>query len=330
MRSTVAIAAAVMVFVLCPTPRAAADDAGWTWPVRGRVLTLYSNDDSRPYAGGMHRGIDIAADAGTTVVAARTGTVTHAGVVGSAGLVVAVRTADGRYVTSYLHLSAAAVKRGDAVEAGSQIGASGTSGRPSVAEPHLHFGVRLANAADRYVDPLSLLPALPGPTAAPAAPVPVAVPAPPERVPVPVPARVVVEPVRTPAPVRARRLPRPAGTLHPLPARAPASSSVPVVRRVARPPVARREPVAAGPAPLGAPVRHRAVQVAAPERGRADGRVLVLAGLGLLGLVLFGGVAARVLARAHVGAGAAAATSVTAIRDRFRIGPALRRLLRSV
>jgi hypothetical protein len=328
MRSTVALAAAVMVFVFCPTPRAAAD-GGWTWPVQGRVLTLYSNDNARPYAGGMHRGIDVAAEVGTTVVAARAGTVTHAGVVGSSGLVVAVRTAEGRYVTSYLHLSAAAVKKGDAVEAGSRIGATGTSGRPSVAEPHLHFGVRLADADDQYVDPLSLLPPLPGPAAAPAAPVPVPVPAAPEREAVPALAPAVVEPVRIPAPVRARPpLPHPAGTLHPLPARAPVSSPVPVER--GRGLVARREHVAAGPAPVAAPVRRRAVQWAAPERGHADGRMLVLAGLGLLGLVLFGGVAARVLVRAHVGAGAAAAASVTAVRDRFRIGPALRRLLRSV
>ena len=39
----------------------------------------------------MHRGIDIAADVGTTVVAAREGTVTYAGPLGSAGNVVAVR-----------------------------------------------------------------------------------------------------------------------------------------------------------------------------------------------------------------------------------------------
>jgi len=44
----------------------------------------------------MHRGIDIAAGVGTAVVAAQAGTVTHAGVVGSSGLTVAVRTADGR------------------------------------------------------------------------------------------------------------------------------------------------------------------------------------------------------------------------------------------
>ena len=42
-------------------------------------MTLYSNDDANPYAGGMHRGIDIAAPAGTAVVAARAGGATYAG-----------------------------------------------------------------------------------------------------------------------------------------------------------------------------------------------------------------------------------------------------------
>src|SRR5688572_26274379 len=172
----VLVAVVVAVVVLAAAPPAAGEDA-WVWPVRGHVVTPYSNDNGRPYAGGMHRGIDIAADGGAGVVAARAGTVTHAGVVGSSGLTVAVRTADGRHVTSYLHLSAVAVRKGDSVAAGTPVGAVGTSGRRSVAEPHLHFGVRLAETEDHYVDPLGLLPALPGPAAA--APVaPVAVPAP--------------------------------------------------------------------------------------------------------------------------------------------------------
>ena len=85
-------------------------EASWSWPVRGDVITQYRNGDD-PYAGGQHRGIDIAAAVGTPVVAAAGGEVRFAGTAGSSGLTVSVRTADG-FDTSYLHLSALAVRAG--------------------------------------------------------------------------------------------------------------------------------------------------------------------------------------------------------------------------
>src|SRR3954449_9954980 len=155
----------VVIAALAPAARS---DDGWAWPVHGPVITGYSNDDADPYAGGMHRGIDIAAGVGTPVAAARSGDVTYAGVLGYSGLTVAVRSADGRYVTSYLHLSSVAVRAGDAVGPGARLGAVGTSGRRSAVEAHLHFGIRLAAEERHYVDPLSLLPAIPAADAAPA------------------------------------------------------------------------------------------------------------------------------------------------------------------
>jgi len=65
---TVAVLAAA---ALASPPQAPAGD--WTWPVQGPVLTPYANDNARPYAGGMHRGIDIGAASGAPVVAAHTG-----------------------------------------------------------------------------------------------------------------------------------------------------------------------------------------------------------------------------------------------------------------
>jgi hypothetical protein len=223
-RSIIVASAALAVLLLLAPP--ASGDAGWTWPVRGRIATLYANDNARPYAGGMHRGIDIAADVGTAVVAARPGTVTYAGPLGSSGNVVAVR--DGRYATSYLHLGAVSVSRGEQVAMGTRVGEVGTTGRRSVAEPHLHFGVRLAGAERRYVDPLSLLPAVG--EASRVAPVPVPVPA---------------GPVLRTEPARVRH-----------PVVAPAAPRIPV---------------------------------AAQDRGRP----LVLGGLALLGLMLFGSVLVR-------------------------------------
>jgi murein DD-endopeptidase MepM/ murein hydrolase activator NlpD len=132
----------------------------WRWPVRGDVLTDFADADG-PYADGQHRGIDVAAPPGTPIVAAVGGHVRFAGLVGSSGLTVSVRTADGRFDTSYLHLSTASVRSGQAVAAGDRIGAVGTTGRPSAATPHLHFGIRNAGTR-RYRDPLDFLPPLPG------------------------------------------------------------------------------------------------------------------------------------------------------------------------
>jgi hypothetical protein len=151
------------------SPSSAAADPGWRWPVRGEVLTPYRNGDD-PYAGGQHRGIDIAAPVGAPVAAATAGTVRFAGLAGDNGLTVAIRTADGRFDTSYLHLESIGVRAGSAVSAGERIGAVGTSGRRSVVAPHLHFGVREAGERFAYRDPLSLLPPPGAPEPRPVAP----------------------------------------------------------------------------------------------------------------------------------------------------------------
>jgi hypothetical protein len=147
----------VLTALLSPTTAARAAEPGWRWPVHGSVLTAYRNGPD-PYAGGQHRGIDLAAPAGTPVAAAAAGTVRFAGVAGDSGLTISIRTADGRFDTSYLHLGSIGVRAGSAVRAGERIGAVGTSGRRSVPEPHLHFGVRDAGARFAYRDPLTLLP----------------------------------------------------------------------------------------------------------------------------------------------------------------------------
>ena len=177
--------------------------ADWVWPVRGEVLTPYQNGDD-PYAAGQHRGIDIAAAVGTPVVAAVGGEVRFAGTAGSSGLTVSIRSADGRFDTSYLHLSAASVARGQAVAAGERIGAVGTSGTRSSEPSHLHFGVRDAGERHAYHDPLSFLGAPPAGES-------------PREAPAPEPAPVPVAPA--PAPLRAPA--RRAGTHRPRGPRGP-------------------------------------------------------------------------------------------------------------
>jgi hypothetical protein len=342
--------------LVAAVPAQGADGGGWQWPVRGRVITPYSNDNARPYAGGMHRGIDIAAPVGTPVVAARAGNVGYAGNLGKSGLTISVRSADGRHVASYLHLGSIAVERGEAVRAGERLGEVGTTGERSVAEPHLHFGVRLADREGFYIDPLSLLPPMP-PLPAPAGG---AGPAP-LRAPAPVP----VAPVRAPVAAAPRRIPAtrtrtvPAGSIRPLPRsslalRGPLSAARPgIARNRAATPSARRlrpgdaAPQAAGsrvPAGPGAQASGaqwrdgRRRPVAAGDRARAAtagpspgprgshapglGALLALAGLALMAAGLAGRAARAGAFDVTRAATVGAIARVRAIRAALPRGPA--------
>jgi Peptidase family M23 len=221
-RLSLTSAATVLAFLLLVPPAW----AEWVWPAHGEVITPYRNGTD-PYASGQHRGIDIAAATGTTVVAAAGGEVRFAGTAGSSGLTVSVRTADGRYDTSYLHLSSTSVREGDRVAAGQRLATVGTTGTRSATAPHLHFGVRDAGSRHAYHDPLGFLPP---PTAT----------QPPRGAPAPEPAPVPVSPAPAPAPATGR-----------IPVRAPVPGRVPV-----RTPSPRRVP-AGEPrrAPAGEPRR---------------------------------------------------------------------------
>jgi murein DD-endopeptidase MepM/ murein hydrolase activator NlpD len=139
-----------LVVSLGPAERGAAVAAApYQRPVRGAILRHYEPPPT-PYAAG-HRGIDMAAPVGTTVVAANDGVVAFAGPV-AGRLFVSIDHADG-IRTTYSFLSLIGVKQGQSVERGDPVGASGT-GDGSSPEPHLHFGAR--TGAD-YIDPEPLL-----------------------------------------------------------------------------------------------------------------------------------------------------------------------------
>jgi hypothetical protein len=158
MRRLLPLATALLIAFLAPVSPAL---AAWTWPLQGELITGYRNGDD-PYAAGQHRGIDIAGAIGAPVVAAAAGEVRFAGIAGSSGLTVSVRTDDG-FDTSYLHLGAVRVRAGERVSAGQRLGEVGTSGLRSAEAPHLHFGVREAGSRHAYRDPLALLPPPAGP-----------------------------------------------------------------------------------------------------------------------------------------------------------------------
>jgi hypothetical protein len=261
------------------------------------VITPYRNGDD-PYAAGQHRGIDIAAEPGTPVVAAAGGEVRFAGTAGSSGLTLSIRTTDGLCDTSYLHLSAIAVHKGQRIAADEAIGAVGTTGARSAERPHLHFGVRDAGTEHAYHDPLAFLPPTPTtperPQPAPGAnPAPVPVLPAPERVPAPrgAPRRTPASvPRHAPQPAPAPRdapapghAPRRAPSHAPAPGHAPAPHHAPAGRRQPRPtptrwhaPAGRRQPRHAltprhSPSPLHAPAARSAPALRGASPGAASG-----------------------------------------------------------
>jgi peptidase M23-like protein len=266
MRLLLAAAASFVAFLALAGPAR----AEWIWPLRGSVITTYRNGDD-PYAGGQHRGIDIAGPVGARVVAAAGGEVRFAGTAGSSGLTVSVRTSDG-FDTSYLHLSSVSVREGEFVSSGHALGAVGTTGSRSASEPHLHFGVREAGTPHAYRNPLDFLPPLQVPTPEAPRPGPSPAPAPTPPAPAPAPAGEHA-PRRVPAGGRApHRVPAGDRAPHRVPAGDRAPHRVPAGERVPRRvPAGGRSPrrvPAYERAPRGVPVGDR-VPRRVPVGGRA-------------------------------------------------------------
>ncbi len=89
-------------------------------------------------AGNNHKGMDLAAPAGTPIYAAAAGTVTTARYSSSAGNWVVINHGNGLQ-TYYMHASALYVSEGQSVSKGQNIAAVGSTGQST--GPHLHFQV---------------------------------------------------------------------------------------------------------------------------------------------------------------------------------------------
>lgn len=120
----------------------------YRWPATGAVIAAYgANVD-----GQRNDGIDISVPEGTPVKASENGVVIYAGNgLEKLGNTVLVRHSDGK-VTVYAHLKSIDVNRGDKVNRGQVLAASGMSGNAS--RPKLHFEVRKNSAP---INPMSFL-----------------------------------------------------------------------------------------------------------------------------------------------------------------------------
>lgn len=125
----------------------------WLWPVPApiRVVSPFRAPPT-PYSAG-HRGIDVAVDRGTRVVAPAAGVVSFAGRVVDRG-VVAIDHGNG--VVSAVEPVDALVEQGTAIVAGDTIGIVASGGH--CAAECVHFGVRING---EYVSPYLFLGGLP-------------------------------------------------------------------------------------------------------------------------------------------------------------------------
>lgn len=128
----------------------------WILPIQYKMCTSYFGYRNHPIMGEgkFHYGVDLAADSGTPIVAARSGTVTVAAYEeDNAGYYVNIDHLDG-FESRYMHMSKFIVTEGQFVIAGQIIGYCGATG--AATGYHLHFGIYQNNEAVNPADYIDL------------------------------------------------------------------------------------------------------------------------------------------------------------------------------
>lgn len=134
--------------------------APFSLPLAKGSFWMSSRFGPRPRAdgsAGFHYGIDLAANRGTPVYAARSGVILYAGHDNGYGKTVVIKHGS-HFKTRYAHLDKILVKTGDTIARGSAIGAVGATGhvrKKGGDGSHLHFEVYYQG---KRVDPLQFLP----------------------------------------------------------------------------------------------------------------------------------------------------------------------------
>ena len=121
----------------------------WPLPVSGRITSTFGYRKA-PTAGASsyHKGVDIAVNTGTNVLACKEGKVVTAAYSSSAGNYVAIYHGGGIY-SYYMHCSQLKTSVGKHVEKGQVIARSGSTGIST--GPHLHFAM---DKSGNYVNPM--------------------------------------------------------------------------------------------------------------------------------------------------------------------------------
>ena len=146
----------------------------FTWPIPGyTAISSQFGKRNAPTSGAStyHKGVDIPAPEGTTLIATCNGEITFIGFLGGGGYTITITTENGLKI-SYCHVSPnSIVSIGDKIEQGQTIGNVGpkyvygvagnnykdATGRPTNGATtgcHLHIGFRINN---EYVNPLDYL-----------------------------------------------------------------------------------------------------------------------------------------------------------------------------
>jgi len=135
----------------------AAHQADFIWPVSQGAVTSFFGKRKRDF----HEGIDIRANRGTPVYAARGGEVIYSSRrIRGYGNMIVIKHEDG-LATVYAHNKKNTVRKGDRVGQGQLIGYIGATGKAT--GPHLHFEIRKGELAQ---DPLVFLPQMRAPAMA--------------------------------------------------------------------------------------------------------------------------------------------------------------------
>jgi len=128
-----------------PEPADGDEKVDWVWPVKGRIVTGFSEAASL-------KGIDIAGAAGAPVAASAGGKVVYAGMgLRGYGKLIIVKH-NGTYLSAYAHNKEILVKEGQQVAKGQKIAEMGNTDADQV---KLHFEIRRHG---KPVDPLRYLP----------------------------------------------------------------------------------------------------------------------------------------------------------------------------
>lgn len=120
----------------------------WYWPTTGKIIKAYSNELNRA----LNKGIDIAGQLGSPIMAAMPGKVVYSGN-GLRGLgQLLIIKHDDHFLSAYAHNQELMVKEGQHVKQGQIVAKMGNTGSNI---PKLHFEIRYKGQA---VNPLNLLP----------------------------------------------------------------------------------------------------------------------------------------------------------------------------